>query len=537
MKITSSTIISAILLLCALLWKGGFAAGFFELRVVRLAAESDLPCPEPCGLYVQACLKQFQSKVTVREACIYGADRTQVLRPSVIQDGAERPDALMTPRMTPDWAGRPEALIQIAFHFSWPRTFALILEIRNITDAVLLERAISVGEAQPGEVWRSFTHRGKDIMLQYEVRVRCQENYYRGDCTHFCRPRFDFVGHFVCDKMGNKTCVAGWTGPDCKQAKCKRGCHPEHGHCPKPRECKCQYGWQGERCDECTPYPGCLHGTCGNKPWTCFCKINWGGLLCNMDLNYCGTHSPCLNGATCINVEPNKYRCLCLPGFEGENCHIEKKTCTKTCQNGGTCEVQEENPQCICPLGFRGLHCEVHEHYCPTTLCQNGGRCLDTTTAGQACHCLPGFEGMFCEIPTKSESCSSGHCTERRKLGVGAVLAIFFSAFFLFFLLCVFILLYYYYCHHVRQRQHDVHHNVPANNAAHQSQALHPRTNVKNVNCSAQDGSSGERQKFHEVVYIPPAHKGKIDKSNIRCYDDQDRDSLCGIPELEPLSS
>ena len=84
-------------------------------------------------------------------------------------------------------------------------------------DAMLLERVLSVGEAQPGEVWRSFTHRRKDMVLQYEVRVRCQENYYRGDCTHFCRPRFDFVGHFVCDKMGNKTCVDGWTGPDCKQ--------------------------------------------------------------------------------------------------------------------------------------------------------------------------------------------------------------------------------------------------------------------------------------------------------------------------------
>uniref|UniRef100_A0A8C4R715 EGF-like domain-containing protein n=1 Tax=Eptatretus burgeri TaxID=7764 RepID=A0A8C4R715_EPTBU len=205
-------------------------------------------------------------------------------------------------------------------------------------------------------------------------------------------------------------------------AKCKRGCHPEHGHCHNPGECKCQYGWQGERCDECTPYPGCLHGTCGNKPWKCFCKINWGGLLCNMgtkphtlrhsvhemaskqvvdkelkkkhkqirkNLNYCGTHSPCLNGATCINVEPNKYRCQCLPGFEGENCHIGSLHMTFL--------FSSSNSQCICPLGFRGFLCELQEHSCVTTLCQNGGRCLDTA-AGQVCHCLPGFQGIFCEV-------------------------------------------------------------------------------------------------------------------------------------------
>lgn len=32
---------------------------------------------------------------------------------------------------------------------------------------------------------------------------------------------------------------------------------------------------------------------------------------------------PCLNGASCINLEPKlRYRCVCLDGFWGENCEL-----------------------------------------------------------------------------------------------------------------------------------------------------------------------------------------------------------------------
>lgn len=38
------------------------------------------------------------------------------------------------------------------------------------------------------------------------------------------------------------------------------------------------------------------------------------------DLNYCGTHQPCLNGGTCINTGPDKYQCTCEEGYSGANC-------------------------------------------------------------------------------------------------------------------------------------------------------------------------------------------------------------------------
>lgn len=45
-------------------------------------------------------------------------------------------------------------------------------------------------------------------------------------------------------------------------------------------------------------------------------------LLSLADLNFCGTHQPCKNSGTCINTEPNEYKCVCQDGFRGRNCSI-----------------------------------------------------------------------------------------------------------------------------------------------------------------------------------------------------------------------
>lgn len=39
-----------------------------------------------------------------------------------------------------------------------------------------------------------------------------------------------------------------------------------------------------------------------------------------IDLNYCGSHTPCLNGGTCKNQAPNDYACDCPLGYQGKNC-------------------------------------------------------------------------------------------------------------------------------------------------------------------------------------------------------------------------
>ena len=63
------------------------------------------------------------------------------------------------------------------------------------------------------------------------------------------------------------------------------------------------------------------------------------------DLNYCGTHEPCMHGGTCENTAPDKYRCTCAEGLSGERCEIVEHPCaTQPCLNGGTCILKVNNP-------------------------------------------------------------------------------------------------------------------------------------------------------------------------------------------------
>lgn len=59
------------------------------------------------------------------------------------------------------------------------------------------------------------------------------------------------------------------------------------------------------------------------------------------DLNYCGTHEPCMHGGTCENTAPDKYRCTCAEGLSGNRCEIVEHPCaTLPCKNGGTCTLK-----------------------------------------------------------------------------------------------------------------------------------------------------------------------------------------------------
>lgn len=59
------------------------------------------------------------------------------------------------------------------------------------------------------------------------------------------------------------------------------------------------------------------------------------------DLNYCGTHEPCMHGGTCENTAPDQFRCTCADGLSGIRCEIVEHPCaTQPCKNGGTCTLK-----------------------------------------------------------------------------------------------------------------------------------------------------------------------------------------------------
>lgn len=86
-------------------------------------------------------------------------------------------------------------------------------------EELLIERVSHTGMINPEDRWKSLHFSGHVAHLELQIRVRCDENYYSGTCNKFCRPRNDFFGHYTCDQYGNKACLDGWMGKECKEGE------------------------------------------------------------------------------------------------------------------------------------------------------------------------------------------------------------------------------------------------------------------------------------------------------------------------------
>uniref|UniRef100_A0A3Q1EF22 Delta-like protein n=1 Tax=Acanthochromis polyacanthus TaxID=80966 RepID=A0A3Q1EF22_9TELE len=403
-------------LLCLLFLQVSSASGHFELQMLSMQnvngrlltgaccdGSRDVPAgrcmTDQCDTYFRICLKEYQLKVSSAGPCSFGSASTPVLGGNTFSV-----------------AGNDKAAgILLPFSFAWPRSYTLIVEALDFNNdsssgsvgGALIEKAIHSGMINPSRQWQNLKHNGPVAQFHFQVRLSCDEHYYGFGCNKFCRPRDDFFGHYECDHNGNKTCLEGWSGPNCNTAICRQGCSTEHGSCKVPGECKCLYGWQGEYCDQCIPHPGCVHGGCV-EPWQCLCDTNYGGQLCDKDLNTCGTRQPCLNGGTCSNTGPDKYHCSCPEGFSGVTCHRVDHACLSSpCLNGGSCAETSQGFECRCVPGWTGPFCSINVDECLVNSCSHGGTCQDLVN-GFRCLCPPQWAGKTCLID--ANECDDGPC-------------------------------------------------------------------------------------------------------------------------------
>uniref|UniRef100_A0A7N8WIV4 Delta-like protein n=1 Tax=Mastacembelus armatus TaxID=205130 RepID=A0A7N8WIV4_9TELE len=393
------------------------ASGHFELQMLSMQnvngqLQSGACCDGPrdptdhrctedeCDTYFRVCLKEYQLKVSSAGPCSFGSASTPVLGGNTFSSRSIKSD---------------KARMELPFSFAWPRSYTLIVEALDFNNdssstgvgGALIEKAVHSGMINPSRQWQSLKHNGPVAQFHFQVRLSCDEHYYGFGCNKFCRPRDDFFGHYECDHNGNKTCLEGWSGPDCSTALCRQGCSTEHGSCKVPGECRCLYGWRGEYCDQCIPHPGCVHGSCV-EPWQCLCDTNYGGQLCDKDLNTCGTQQPCLNGGTCSNTGPDKYHCSCPEGFSGVDCRRADHAClSNPCLNGGSCAETSQGYECLCAPGWTGPSCSINVDECLGNPCSHGGTCQDLVN-GFRCTCPPQWTGKTCLID--ANECDDNPC-------------------------------------------------------------------------------------------------------------------------------
>ncbi|GAB9469746.1 hypothetical protein Gpo141_00007014 [Globisporangium polare] len=96
----------------------------------------------------------------------------------------------------------------------------------------------------------------------------------------------------------------------------------------------------------------------------------------------------CENGGTCVAPDT----CSCRNGWTGDDCSIP------TCANGGTCSAPDT---CSCGSGWFDSNCTTP--VCSQT-CGNGGNC----TSPDTCSCPLEWQGADCRVPVCSQVCQNG---------------------------------------------------------------------------------------------------------------------------------
>ncbi|XP_041377007.1 slit homolog 3 protein-like [Gigantopelta aegis] len=131
-----------------------------------------------------------------------------------------------------------------------------------------------------------------------------------------------------------------------------------------------------------------------NERYVCICLNGYIGNNCETDINECDPN-PCQYGK-CQDGQGD-YTCVCENGFTGKNCSVNIDECANhPCGIGGVCIDGVARYHCLCDPGFSGATCEINVDECASNPCKNGGFCLDDVNSF-FCACPPGYTGELCD--------------------------------------------------------------------------------------------------------------------------------------------
>eukprot|EP01052_Picozoa_sp_SAG31_P023942 SAG31_NODE_2006_length_6651_cov_29.411765_1_plen_1512_part_10 len=260
--------------------------------------------------------------------------------------------------------------------------------------------------------------------------ANCERNVFdeceSAPCQHggSCR---DAVGLYTCE------CASGWAGDNCATNldECIQRPCANDGVCIDTLSgyiCDCAEGWTGpttcdievnvcsreeDNCD--SEFANCIHTGPGTH--SCECHVGYStddeGLTCNV-IDECASR-PCQNAGFC-NDGPLEYVCVCIAGFDDDECQRDIDECVSApCRHGGTCSQSINSYSCICPNGWAGGNCEENVDECSSTPCLNQGACFEGV-GDYFCSCAPGFDGNNCDSNLdeclSSPCANNGHCID-----------------------------------------------------------------------------------------------------------------------------
>lgn len=171
-------------------------------------------------------------------------------------------------------------------------------------------------------IWHEYHCESPYSRFDNHIKVKCDQNYYRHDCSRYCSP----TRYYWCDSEGRKICRSGWRDStqncrlrdNCISNPCKNG-----GSCYNvginSYSCNCDDNYYGRHCTKhCVSDEYSICNSSGQKS----CRPGWRDLSRGCRLRDFCRSSPCKNNGKCMNNDDNTFSCTCPIEFIGQTCDL-----------------------------------------------------------------------------------------------------------------------------------------------------------------------------------------------------------------------
>ncbi|XP_052802143.1 scavenger receptor cysteine-rich type 1 protein M160-like isoform X2 [Mya arenaria] len=224
-----------------------------------------------------------------------------------------------------------------------------------------------------------------------------------------------------------------------KHAQCLGSCRCSAGYQEENGTCSgCPFGTYGFACAKNCTCDETNTEVCDAVTGQCTCKNGWTGVICNIDINECGSVNACPNNSVCNN-QPGGFNCSCTEGFlalvsDYNESPLECKECTGNTFGyncSSTCDCSEYfvidqakmcnhiTGICQCLTGWQGLQCTDDVNECSATRCIGANEKCVNLPGTYECECQDGHINYLdgscvreCQQDKHGEICNlTCHCT------------------------------------------------------------------------------------------------------------------------------